>query len=102
VKYLHRTQDSDGAELNMASFEEWVDFISSKIQDRLTRNYKLYTFGTHVLAFDVNCYQEVNRRMRLFVKKKAKSNSSLIKLIYNLSLSVYPYLDINHIEIGLD
>lgn len=60
-KYLHRTQDSEGNELKMASFEEWVDFMSSKIEDRLIRKYKLYTFGTHTLAFDLTCYQEVRQ-----------------------------------------
>lgn len=60
-KYLHRTHDSEGNELKMASFEEWVDFMSSKIEDRLIRKYKLYTFGTHTLAFDLTCYQEVRQ-----------------------------------------
>lgn len=59
VKYLHVSKDPDGNELKMASFEEWVDFIWNKIQDRLNKKYKLYTMGTHTLAFDINCYQEV-------------------------------------------
>lgn len=30
-KYLRRVTDFDGNELKMASFEEWVDFISRKV-----------------------------------------------------------------------
>lgn len=48
----------------MASFEDWVEFISKKIEERLKGNAKLYTFGTHTLAFDVNVYQEVSQNLR--------------------------------------
>lgn len=30
-KYLRRVTDFDGNDLKMASFEEWVDFISRKV-----------------------------------------------------------------------
>lgn len=63
-KYLRRTQDFDGKDLKMASFEDWVEFISKKIEERLKGNAKLYTFGTHTLAFDVNVYQEVSQNLR--------------------------------------
>lgn len=62
---MHRTQDIDGNELKMAPFENWVEFINTKMEERLKRNYKTYTFGTHTLAFDLNCYQEVLVMLRL-------------------------------------
>ena len=66
IKYLHRTQDADGNDLKIASFEEWVDFISAKIEDRLNKKTKLFVLGTHTLAFDIVCYQEVEKILELF------------------------------------
>ena len=31
VKYLRRTEDFDGNEIKMASFESWIEFISNKV-----------------------------------------------------------------------
>ena len=31
AKYLHRTDDGDGKETQMASFDKWVEFISNKV-----------------------------------------------------------------------
>ena len=58
MKYLRRFEDFDGNEIKMASFENWVEFISNKIEERF-QSKQVYVFGTHTLAFDINCYQEV-------------------------------------------
>jgi hypothetical protein len=60
VKYLRRFEDFDGNEIQMASFENWVEFISTKIEERF-QSKQVYVFGTHTLAFDINCYQEVTK-----------------------------------------
>ena len=78
VKYLRRFEDGDGNELSMASFERWVEFISSKMQDRLAKKYKCYTFGTHTLAFDPNCYQEILVVLRLALSKSANIKAQII------------------------
>ena len=58
MKYLRRFEDFDGNEIKMASFENWVEFISNKIEERF-QSKQVYVFGTHTLAFDMSCYQEV-------------------------------------------
>ena len=78
VKYLRRTQDPDGNDLKMASFEKWVEFITNKIQERLSRNYKVYTFGTHTLAFEPNCYQEILTILRMALSKSANLKNAQI------------------------
>ncbi len=78
VKYLHRTEDGEGRELRTASFEKWIDFISAKAEDRLKRNYKVFTFGTHTLAFDLNCYQEILVMLRLALSREAKLKPQVI------------------------
>ena len=65
VKYLRRFEDFDGNEIKMASFENWVEFISNKIEERF-QSKQVYVFGTHTLAFDMNCYQEVIKSSFLF------------------------------------
>ena len=75
---MHRTQDNEGNDLKTASFEEWVDFISTKMEDRLKRNYKTFTFGTHTLAFDLNCYQEVLVILRLALSRGAGLKPQII------------------------
>jgi hypothetical protein len=65
VKYLRRFEDFDGNEIKMASFENWVEFISNKIEERF-QSKQVYVFGTHTLAFDMNCYQEVIKSSYLF------------------------------------
>jgi proteasome component ECM29 len=78
VKYLRRTQDPDGNDLKMASFEKWVEFISNKIEERLNRNFKVYTFGTHTLAFEPNCYQEILTILRMALSKSANLKNAQI------------------------
>jgi proteasome component ECM29 len=78
ILYLRRTQDSDGNELQMASFVDWVDFIGKKSEDRLKRNYKVFTQGTHTLPFDLNCYQQVLVILRLALSKSAQLKPQII------------------------
>ncbi|CAF0720691.1 unnamed protein product [Brachionus calyciflorus] len=78
VKYLHRTQDNEGNDVKMASFEKWVDFISKKSDERLSQKSKIYVFGTHTLPFDLTCYQEILTMLRLTLSKSAGINPQII------------------------
>jgi hypothetical protein len=48
------------------------------MEDRLKRNYKVFTFGTHTLAFDLNCYQELLIVLRLAMSKSARIKPQII------------------------
>lgn len=78
VKYLHRTEDNEGNEIKMASFEQWVDFITKKSEERLSQKTKIYVFGTHTLPFDLSCYQEILVILRLTLSKSAGLKSQII------------------------
>ncbi len=78
VKYLHRTEDGEGQELRTATFDKWIEFISAKAEDRLKRNFKVFTFGTHTLAFDLSCYQEILVVLRLAMSKGAKLKPQVV------------------------
>ena len=41
IKYLRRTEDGDGNALEMASFENWVEFISNKVENFVFKILKL-------------------------------------------------------------
>ncbi|RNA28279.1 proteasome-associated ECM29 -like protein, partial [Brachionus plicatilis] len=78
VKYLHRTQDNEGKEIKMASFEQWVEFISRKIDERLSDKSKLFVFGTHTLPFDLTCYQQILVILRLALSNSAGLSAQII------------------------
>jgi len=77
-KYLRRTHDADGNAYKMATFEHWVDFIAGKSEERLRTKYKNYTFGTHTLAFEPNCYEEILAILRMALSTSADLKPQLI------------------------
>lgn len=78
-KYLRRTTDPDGNPLKMATFVDWVDFIASKSEERLRTKYKNYTFGTHTIAFDPNCYEEILVILRMAMSTSANLEAQIIE-----------------------
>lgn len=79
ARYLRRTEDPDGNSLKMATFVNWVEFISNKMEERLRTKYKNYTFGTHTLAFDPNCYEEILVILRMSLSTSANLKPQIIE-----------------------
>jgi hypothetical protein len=78
-KYLRRTADADGKSLKMASFVDWVEFIAKKSEHRLRTKHKNYTFGTHTIAFDPNCYEEILVILRMALSTSANLEAQIIE-----------------------
>lgn len=78
-KYLRRTQDADGNNLKMGTFDQWVEFIAQKSEERLRTKYKNYTFGTHTLAFEPNCYEEILVILRMALSTSANLKPQIIE-----------------------
>lgn len=62
----------------MAPFEDWIEFISKKIDERLSDKSKLFVLGTHTLPFDLICYQQILIILRLALSKSAGLSSQII------------------------
>lgn len=78
-RYLRRTEDADGNTLQTATFDKWVEFIADKSEERLRTKYKNYTFGTHTLAFEPNCYEEILVILRLTLSTSANLKPQIIE-----------------------
>ena len=48
------------------------------MEEKLRNNNKLFVFGTHTLAFDLNCYQEILIILRLALSKSANIKAQIL------------------------